>query len=69
MSATPQAVVIPKKYYYHEVAYVRLLEAALRKIAKMKSEPIGDTGFSVGPAQLFANCQRIAKKALAGKED
>ena len=40
------------------------LRAALIKIKRMKSEPIGDTGFSVGPASLFAICQRIAREAL-----
>lgn len=40
------------------------LEAALRQIAKMKSEPIGDTGFATGPLALFQACQRIAREAL-----
>lgn len=39
---------------------------ALEKIAKMKSEPILDSGFSTGPALLFDNCRRIARSALKG---
>jgi hypothetical protein len=44
---------------------IERMRAALTKIAKMKSEPIGDTGFMVGPTALFNACQREAKAALA----
>jgi len=45
-------------------ARIAELEDALRRIAKMKSEPIGDTGFAVGPLALFQASQRIAREAL-----
>jgi hypothetical protein len=35
----PQAVVVPRDLYYHEVAYVRGLEAALRDIAQGNVPP------------------------------
>lgn len=40
------------------------LRAALTKIKGMKSEPIGDTGFSTGPLALFHAVQRTAEAAL-----
>lgn len=43
---------------------IAALEAALTKIAKMKSEPIGDTGFATGPLALLNACQRLAREVL-----
>lgn len=40
------------------------LRQALTEIKRLKSTPIGDTGFSVGPAALLAAAQRIAREAL-----
>lgn len=40
------------------------LRAALTEIKKLKSEPIGDTGFAVGPLALLNAAQRIAREAL-----
>lgn len=41
------------------------LSAALEKIKHIKSEPIGDTGFSVGPLALLDACQQVARAALS----
>jgi hypothetical protein len=49
-------VTVPRDLYYHEVAYVRGLEAALRRIA----DP-GD-GYTTGDGH--ARCQEIARAAL-----
>ena len=43
---------------------VEVLEAALREIKKLKSEPIGDTGFAVGACALLESAKRIAARAL-----
>jgi hypothetical protein len=40
------------------------LRAALVAIKKLKSEPIGNTGFSVGPLALLLQAQRLARQAL-----
>lgn len=45
-------------------AEIARLRAALDQIKKLKSEPIGDTGFAVGPLSLFNAAQRIAREAL-----
>lgn len=37
---------------------------ALTKIKKLRSEPIGNTGFAVGPKALLDQAQRIAREAL-----
>lgn len=37
---------------------------ALEQIKRLKAEPIGDSGFSVGPLSLFNAAQRIARAAL-----
>lgn len=37
---------------------------ALKEIKALKTEMIGDTGFSVGPLALFQAAQRIAREAL-----
>jgi hypothetical protein len=49
-----------------EAAEARLAVAleALKTIKKLKSEPIGETGFSVGPLALLQQAQRIAAQAL-----
>ena len=44
------------------------MREALTKIRQMKAEPIGDTGFSTGPAAHFAACQNIARQALGDPE-
>jgi hypothetical protein len=56
MSDEPKLVMVPRDLYYHEVAYVRGLEAALRRIA----DP-GD-GYTTGDGH--ARCQEIARAAL-----
>lgn len=45
-------------------AEIERLRSALKSIRSMKSEPIGSTGFAVGPAAMLSNCQRLADKAL-----
>lgn len=45
-------------------AQVAEFDGALKKIVAVKTEAIGDTGFTTGPAALFAAVQRIARAAL-----
>ncbi len=47
-----------------EIARLRL---ALNEVAKMKPSVIAP-GFQHGPALLLANCQRVARRALAPKK-
>jgi hypothetical protein len=45
-------------------AEIARLRAALDEIKRLKPEPIGDTGFVVGPLSLLNAAQRIARDVL-----
>lgn len=68
----PIPVVIPKEFYYHEVAYVRKLETALELISKMKGMcliapslgPEADRGHQLGASKAFDQAADIAIDAL-----
>ena len=46
-------------------AQLERVKEALTKIKRLKSKPIGDTGFSTGPQALLDQAKRIAKDCLA----
>lgn len=52
--------ILPRAWHDPSVGLV----SALDKIAKMKPEPIMDSGFQHGPQLLLDNCQRTAREAL-----
>lgn len=63
---------VPRDLYYHEVAYVRGLEAALKLIASFKDKTLiapslgeeGDHGHQIGANKAFNQAARIALTAL-----
>jgi hypothetical protein len=46
-------------------AELERVREALSKIKRLKSEPIGDSGFSTGPLALLNQAKLIAKDGLA----
>lgn len=76
----PTLTLVPKDWFYHEIAYVRGLEAALKEIISIKADmfgpraqisaaprtpPRGQEDFDRGCRIAFYRCAEIAQKALA----
>ena len=62
-----QAVVVPRELYYHEVAYVRGLEAALTRIARECVELADDPKCPPGDRAAYEALEEVAANALNHK--